>query len=156
MAFPTTLRRSVIAFNGNEGPEYFQADAAMKPGEIVEFVDADEVAVCTTDDYPIGVVGCDADHDLMTDYAAGERVPIWMLGCGVDLYVLCYDADAKTLEFGSYICSSDATAGAGSLQDGYTDTAERTDLMTFVIGRALEGGSLGATTVTYIPVRLST
>lgn len=155
MAYPTTLRRMIVAFNGVEGPTYYQADAAIKPGELVEFVDADEVAVCTTDDAAIGVCGCDADHDLMTDYNAGERVPIWLLGSGVIIYVLCYDADEKTIEFGTIMCSSDATAGAGSMQDAYSDTAERTDFVTFLIGRAQEAGTLTAATVMYIPVLLS-
>jgi len=154
MAFPTTLRRLVVDSAGQK-PRYFQASAAMKPGEIVEYVTANTVAVCTTDDKAVGVVGCDADHDLMTDYSAGERVPIWMAGCGAVVYVLCYDADAKTIEVGSLICSSDATAGAGSLQDAYTDTVDRTDSIWWAIGRAEEAGALGATTVMYIPVRLS-
>jgi len=155
MALLTALTSRFVVDSNNYSPRYFQASAAMKTGELVEYVSANTVAVCTTDDHAIGVVGCDSDHDLSTDYAAGERVPIWMLGCGATVYVLCYDADQKTIEEGLFCCSSDATAGAGSLQDAYTDTVDRTDSLWWTIGRFAESGTLLATTVTYIKVKLS-
>ena len=87
MVFPATLRRMLIALNGYEGPEYYQAgDSSCKPGYVVMFDDADEVKICTSTGKPIGIVGCDADHDLMTVYAAGERMPVYPLGSGVDIY----------------------------------------------------------------------
>jgi len=155
--YPTTLySRLVIALNGIDGPEYFQAgDSLMKPGSICMHDDGDEVKQCTTAGFPFGIIGCDADHDLSTVYTEGERIPVWVIGCGVDIFVYCKDADAKTILFGTLICTSDAIAGVGSMQDPYVDTVERTDSWNFVIGRALVAGTLSAGAFEYVPVKLS-
>ena len=116
--FSASLRRIVIALNGMDGPEYFQAgDSSCKPGMIVMEDDADEVKVCTTTDLPIGVVGCDADHDLNTVYTAGERIPIWMLGCGVDIFVRFQYATTITLAKGVIAESQggDTTMGGSAM-----------------------------------------
>ena len=165
MVFPTTLRRSIIALNGVHGPDYYQAgDANMYPGMIVAYDDSDEVKICTYALKPIGVVGCDADHDLSTVYALGERIPIWLLGCGVDLYVKC--SDSSTVERDDIIEMSDNTTldGLGQRKVDYivlttanADTAgtERNMTTWFYIGRALEAGALTTAVSRYIPVKLS-
>ena len=164
--FPSTLRRMIIALNGCEGPEYFQAGAAtIKPGMIVVEDDADEVKISEETTYPIGVAGCDADHDLSTAYSSGERIPVYMLGSGVDIYVLCKDVTTVDVIKGDIIETSDTAAhdGQGKVKDGFvaiTTTGaaaitERTSTIHFYIGRALETGSITSAVARYIPVRLS-
>jgi len=167
MAFPATLRRIVIALNGYDGPEYYQAGAAtIKPGMIVCEDDADEIKITEETLKPIGVVGCDADHDLGTVYSSGERVPVYPLGCGVDIYVLCKDPTTITVEKGSIIATSPDAAhdGQGHVKDAYivhttananTAGTERNTLSTFWIGRALETGSITSAVARYVPVKLS-
>jgi len=166
MAFPSVLRRIIIAMNGYEGPEYYQAgDSLMKPGMLVVEDDADEVKICEEALYPIGVVGCDADHDLSTVYAEGERIPIFPLGCGVDIYVLCKDPTTIDVNKGVIIESSDTAAhdGHGKVKDAYivhttgnanTAGTERNTLSTFWVGRALETADITSAVARYVPVKL--
>lgn len=167
MEFPTTLySRIVIAKNGVEGPEYFQAGCAtLKPGMVVMEDDDDEVTICTSTGMPIGIVGCDADHDLGTVYASGERIPIWLLGSGVDIYVLHEDHDTKTILRGSIIASSDDTTNNGKckMKEAYivlttanatTAGTERNLMNTFWIGRSLGDGTATSAVPQYIPVHL--
>jgi len=166
MIFPSTLYRLVIAYNGVEGPEYFQAgDSLMKPGMVCTHDDADEVMVCASDEYPFGIIGCDADHDLGTVYTIGERIPVWTLGCGVDLYVLCEDAATITVVKGSIIDTADDTTDNGSARvkdaffattsDSVANQTERNLTMLFWIGKALAAGSITAAVKRYVPVKLS-
>ena len=169
MIFPSTLySRLVIALNGVDGPEYFQAgDALMYPGTVVTHDDADEVKICTSTSKPFGIVGCDADHDLSTLYALGERIPIWVLGTGVDIYVLCEDHATITVEKHDIMETSDDTTnmGKGKVKEDFivasttnylgTAAAERNIGIGFYIGRALAGGSITATVARYVPVKLS-
>jgi len=164
MIFPSTLRRMIIAYNGNEGPEYFQAgDSLMYPGMVCMADDADEVKICITTGLPFGIIGCDADHDLGTVYAEGERIPVWILGCGVDIYVLCNDAATITVAFGSIMDTADDTTDAGMarVKDAFAEvttsgtSTERNVGNSFWIGRALAAGSITATVKRYVPVKLS-
>lgn len=165
MVFPSTLYRLVIALNGYDGPEYYQAgDSSLKPGYVAMFDDADEVKICTSTGQPIGIVGCDADHDLSTVYAAGERIPIYPLGCGVDIYVRCVDATTITVENGDFMDTADDTTliGHARVRDDVTvsTTTEyvhtlRNTLLYFLIGRALESGSITSAVARYVPVKLS-
>lgn len=161
MAFPSTLYRLVIALNGFTGPEYYQAgDSLCKPGYIVMEDDADEVKICTSTGKPIGVVGCDADHDLGTVYTAGERMPVFPLGCGVDLYVACIDATTITVVKGGIIDTADDTTliGRGRIMDAPEATTAVTVRNTstwFWIGTALETGSITSAVNRYVPVKLS-
>ncbi len=158
----------IIAYNGYEGPEYYQAgDSSMKPGYIVMEDDADEVKICTATGKPIGVVGCDADHDLATAYTAGERIPIYPLGCGVDIYVACIDATTITVVKGGVIDTADDTTlqGRGRIQDAFTAlTTTHTHAVTgermwgapaFWVGKALATGSITSAVNRYVPVKLS-
>lgn len=165
MEFPTTLySRVVIAKNGVEGPEYFQAGiGTLKPGMVVMEDDADEVTICTSTGMPIGIVGCDADHDLSTVYAIGERIPIWLLGSGVDIYVLHEDHDTKTILRGSIIESSDDTTNTGKckMKEAYVavttataDATGRSYTSLFWIGRSLGDGTATSAIPQYIPVHL--
>jgi len=164
MVFPSTLRRMIIAKNGHEGAEYFQAgDSECKPGNVVMFDDADEVKICTTTGQPIGIVGCDADHDLGTAYTAGERIPVWMLGSGVDIFVMCVDATTITVERGDFMDTADDTTDKGNARvkddfvvvttSGTVDA--RNGSIFFWIGRALAAGSITSNITRYVPVRLS-
>lgn len=165
MEFPTTLRRLVIAYNGVSGPEYFQAgDGNMKPGMVVMEDDADEVKICSGTGIPIGIVGCDADHDLSTVYTIGERIPIWLLGCGVDLYVLHEDHDTKTILRGSILESSDDTTnnGKAKMKEAYVavttatnDATGRSYTSLFWIGKSLGDGTATSAIAQYVPVKLS-
>ena len=169
MAFPAILRRIIIALNGYEGPEYYQAgDSLCKPGMIVMEDDADEVKVCTTSGKPIGVVGSDADHDLSTVYAAGERIPIYPLGCGVDIYVLCVDDTTIDVDKGVIIETADAETsfkGHGKVVEAFTAlttthshaaTGERMwGAPAFWVGRALETADITSQVKRYVPVKLS-
>lgn len=165
MVFPATLRRIVIALNGYDGPEYYQAgDSSCKPGYVVMFDDNDEVKICTSAGQPIGIVGCDADHDLMTVYAAGERMPVYPLGCGVDIYVACVDATTIVVENGDFMDTADDTTliGHARVRDDVTvsTTTEyvhtlRNTLLYFLLGRALESGSITSAVVRYVPIKLS-
>lgn len=169
MIFPSILHtRIIIAYNGCKGPEYFQAgDALMKPGMAVMHDDDDEVKICNSTDKPYGIVGCDSDHDLSTVYALGSRIPIWKLGCGVDIYVLCEDHATITVEKHDIIETSDDTTnhGKGKVKEDFiiasttnylTDAAsERNLTIGFYIGRAKASGSVTATVARYVPVKLS-
>ncbi len=164
MIFPSTLRRLVISLNGVDGPEYFQAgDSSCKPGHVVMFDDADEVKICTSTGQPIGIVGCDADHDLSTAYTAGERIPVYMLGSGVDMYVMCVDATTITVERGDFMDTADDTTDKGNarVKDDFvvvttsgTLTARNGSIF-FWIGRALAAGSITSNVTRYVPVKLS-
>lgn len=166
--YPSTLRRMVIALNGNSGPDYFQAgEANIKPGMVVMYDDSDEVKICTSTGYPIGVVGCDADHDLGTAYSSGDRIPVWLLGCGVDIYVKCTgDANSFAFERGTIVMSGDDTSIKGECMPrdtflvqtttfNYAYCTERNVGSAFWIGRCLEAGSVTTDVTVYIPVRLS-
>jgi len=159
MVFPATLYRLVIALNGYDGPEYFQAgDGLLKPGMICMFDDADEVKICTSTGAPLGVVGCDAYHDLGTVYAIGERVPVYPLGCGVDIYVIA--KATMTVEIGSIMETEDETTlvGHGRLLTALVATTAVTVRNTssfFWIGRAQEAGGVTTAVTRYIPVKLS-
>jgi len=168
MIFPSALTtRLIIALNGVDGPEYFQAgDSNMKPGMVVMHDDADEVKICTSTGKPIGVVGCDADHDLSTVYAAGERIPIYMIGSGVEMFILCKDATTITVEKGSIMDTADDTTlkGHARVKDAFipitTSIAaamgtERNVGIGFWIGRALAAGSITSAVARYVPVKLS-
>lgn len=169
MIFPSTLySRIVIAYNGVEGPEYFQAgDSLMKPGTVCTHDDADEVKLCISTAKPFGIIGCDADHDLGTVYAEGERIPVWELGCGVDIYILCEDHATITVEKHDIIELSDDTTnkGKGKVKEDFivasttnylgTAAAERNIGIGFYLGRANAAGSITATVARYVPVKLS-
>ena len=165
MVFPATLYRLIIALNGYDGPEYYQAgDGLMKPGMICMFDDADEVKICTSTGKPLGVIGCDADHDLGTVYALGERIPVYPLGCGVDMYVIA--KATMTVEIGSIMETEDETTlvGHGRLKTAYVilttanvtaNGTERNLTSGFWIGKAIEAGAVTTAVTRYIPVKLS-
>lgn len=156
-----TLYRCLVALNGCKGPKYFQAgDSSIKPGYVVMEDDADEVKICSTSGTPIGVAGCPAYHDLNTVYTAGERVPVYMLGSGVEIYVLHDGNSADTIEKGMQLQSSDNTAGMVDAKPDWTtkDTTtystteftERGDTSNFVIGRASARYTITSGTTQYI------
>ncbi|GAH48847.1 unnamed protein product, partial [marine sediment metagenome] len=107
---------------------------------------------------------CDADHDLMTVYTVGERIPVWILGCGADVYVLIGDDATHTFTKKDIVDLADLTtySGMGKKKDAYvavtTDTADATGrgyTTLFWIGKALEGGVCTAASARYVPVKLS-
>lgn len=168
MAFPSALTsRVLIAANGVDGPDYYQAgDSNLKPGMVCMEDDADEVKICTSTGVPLGIVGCDADHDLGTVYSAGERIPVWKLGSGVDIYVLCADNTTITVTKSSVIETADLTTYkgkgkvietfvAGSTTWAASVVSVRNATARLWIGRALETGSITSGVSRYVPVKLS-
>lgn len=165
MAFPAVLRRLVIALNGVDGPEYYQAGVAtLKPGMVCMFDDADEVKLCTSTGQPAGIIGCDADHDLATVYALGERIPVWAIGCGVDIYVRFLDKDHdQTIELGKTIITADETTQIGNamlfafvaVTSNFLDATGRAMTSMQWIGKALASGTVTSNTVRYVPVKLT-
>lgn len=165
MAFPTALYSGIlIALNGATGPEYFRAgDSLMKPGMICTHdAAADEIKVCISTTKPFGVIGCDADHDLATVYTVGDRVPVWKIGSGVEVWVLCQDDALQTIIKGSIINSSDATTYKGCGMEWthtaitYTtivspELAERNILLTFMVGRAQSSGTITTAIARFVP-----
>ena len=156
-----SLNRCLVALNGCKGPKYFQAgDGNIKPGYVVMEDDADEVKICSTSGHPIGVAGCPAYHDLNTTFVAGERVPIYMLGSGVEIYVLHDGNSAESVTKGAKAQTSSSTAGATRLKPDYTvkDTTtysateftERGDTENFVIGRYSETYSITSGTSKFL------
>lgn len=156
-----TLTRCLIAANGMEGPEWFQAgDSLIKPGYVVVRDDNDEVKISpATIEQPLGVAGCTSYHDLNTVYNAdstGERVPVWLCGSGVDIYVL-HDDDtgATTLTRPSYFCQDDANAGCVMLW-AYTDAAVATDTLAYVVGKLIGADVvISGDTPTFIKIKLA-
>lgn len=156
-----TLTRLLLATYGIEGPEWFQAgDSLIKPGYVVVRDDHDEVKISpSTPEQPLGVAGCTSYHDLNTVYnadAAGERVPVWLCGSGVDIYVL-HDDDtgATTLVRPSYFYPDDANAGCVQLW-AYGDTAQATDTLSLVVGKLIGGDVvISGDTPTFIKIKLA-
>ncbi len=166
MARTALTSRVLIALNGAQGPDYYQAgDSSIYPGTIVMEDDADEVKQCTSTGKPIGVADCDADHDLSTVYAAGERIPIWGLGSGVDIYVKHGGEASDTVEKGSIMQTAASTTYAGTMAEFVRATittavlaakvTERLIGSGFWIGRSLETVTCTTGTARFIAVRLS-
>lgn len=165
MIFPSTLYRLVIARNGASA-EYFQAgDSLLKPGMVCMEDDADEVIACTTTGKPFGIIGCDADHDLATVYAAGERIPVWKLGCGAIVYIRCGDiTPAQTITKGAVMDTADQTTwvGCGKVRDALVavtttvgaNGALRNISEFFVLGESQATGSITTAVTRYVPVLL--
>lgn len=159
-----TLYRCLIALNGSKGPKYFQAgDSLIKPSYMVMEDDADEVKICSTSGKPIGVAGCPAYQDLNTVFTAGVRVPIYMLGSGIEVFVLHDGNTGESVKKGDKLQSSDNTAGNVLLQPSYTaktttytlgQFTQRGDTDNFVIGRATETVSITSGTAQFIKALL--
>lgn len=152
-----TLYRVLLALNGVEGPDFFQAgDASIQPGFAVCRDTAAEVKICpVSGTRPLGVAGATSYQDLNTVIAIGHRVAVWLCGSGVDVMLL-HDDDtgATTLVRPSYFVPDDANAGAAMIW-GYTDAAELTDTLSFVIGKLLADVTISGDTPTYIKIKLS-
>jgi hypothetical protein len=114
-----TLKRALVALNGQEGPEYAEAeDGSIKPCYLVSTGDSTttKIRANPTDGKPIGVADCADDHDLNTAYTAGDSVPYWKLGSGVTIYVLYDDgSNSETFYQNQTFISSNNTAGAAEL-----------------------------------------
>jgi len=116
---PTTLYSGIIiALNGSDGPKYFRAgDSLMKPGMVcMQDAVQSEIKVCITTGVPFGIVGCDSDHDLSTVYTVGERVPVWLLGSGVELWVLSGDNTDIAFAKGQWAELADLTTYKGCIK----------------------------------------
>ena len=116
MARATTLSSVLIAANGIEGPKWLQAgDSSTYVGYCVEYEDADEFVVAATNSANLlGVAGCPSYHDNTAVFAAGARAPIWMKGCGAEVWVT-HDGTAGNgsvvVEMGIPLTRSNSTAG---------------------------------------------
>ena len=144
----TTLIRCVIALNGLTGPEWFKTgDATIKPSY--------EVTICTADAPPIGIAGSISYLDLMTAYADGIMIPVWMRGCGVSIYV-AFDNDtgAATYTRGGILVSDDANSGCVMIF-AYGDADEDTDSPNNMIGILMMEVTTTADALVYVPCRMS-
>lgn len=117
MARAATLSSVLIALNGVTGPKFFQAgDSSIYIGYVVEYEDADEVVVMPTSISTeiLGVAGCPSYHDNTAVFAAGKRVPVWIRGSGVEVWVT-HDGVAGngsiTVKAGDVLTFSNTTAG---------------------------------------------
>ena len=152
----TTLIRCVIALNGLKGPEWFKTgDATIKPSYVVMEDDIDEVTICTADAPPIGIAGEISYLDLMTAYADGIMIPVWMRGCGVSIYV-AFDNDtgAATYTRGGILVSDDANSGCVMIF-AYGDADEDTDSPNNMIGILMMEVTTTADALVYVPCRMS-
>jgi hypothetical protein len=159
-----TLYRCLIALNGSKGPKYYQAgDGVTKPSYLVMEDDADEVKVCSTSGKPIGVAGCPAYQDLNTVFTAGNRIPVYLLNTGVEIYVLHDGNSAESVIKGIKLQASSSTAGTVRIKPAYTaktttynlaQFTERGDTDNFVIGRATETVTITSGTTQFIKALL--
>jgi hypothetical protein len=159
-----TLYRCLIALNGCQGPKYFQAgDSLIKPSYVVMEDDADEVKICSTSGLPIGIAGCPAYHDMNTVFTVGVRVPIYMLGSGVEIMVLHDGAAAASITKGEKVKRSGTTAGmvidipayvAKSTTYAAGDFTEELDTDHFQIGRSTETKTITSGTAAFFKVLL--
>lgn len=150
-----TLVRCLISLNGKKSPKWYQAgDSNIYPSYVVETDDADEVTINGATP-PIGIAGCPTYKDLNTAYTAGERLPVWMRGCGVSIYVL-FDDDtgATTLNRGIKLCVDDANDGCVQAW-GYVDSIQTLDdTLRYVIGTLEEEVTISGDTPTFVPCRM--
>jgi len=162
MALPTTLYGGVIiATNGITGPKYFRAgDSLMKPATVCTHDAAnDEIKQCGTTDRPYGIIGCDSDHDLSTVYTVGDRVPVWLIGSGVEVWILCGDADSVDIVKGSVMHTADSSTYPGKITlytyhqaTTFTDINARYPINEFFVGLSQEMDTVTATIAKYLPV----
>ncbi|KKM89398.1 hypothetical protein LCGC14_1249030, partial [marine sediment metagenome] len=98
--------------------------------------------------------GATSYMDLNTAVTAGRRIPIWLCGSGVEIMVLHDDdAGATTLIKGHLFMTDDANAGCVELWS-YTDSTERLDTLSGIVGRLLEDVVISGDTPTFIPLRI--
>jgi len=151
-----TLEKCLEALNGQSGPRWGNAeDSLIKPSYLVQQGTAiDQIKINAVNTSAIGVADCDDDHDLNTVYTAGESVPYWELGSGVDIYVLFDDGTNNvTIERGWLISPSTSDVGC-AMRFAYTDGAMLTDTMYRVIGKPLRKIVISGDTPTFILIRL--
>ena len=159
-----TLTNCLIALNGIEGPEWYQAgDSLIKPCYVVMEDDADEVKICSTSGKPLGVAALDGDHDLNTIYTIGVSVPVYLIGSKISIYVLHDGTAADVLTKGISVNASSNTAGAVMLKPAWaakTTTynlavhVERADTDHYVVGRSLITLTITSGTAAFIPIIL--
>lgn len=165
MALPTTLYGGVIiALNGSSGPKYFRAGGSLMKPAMVCTHDSDtaEVKICGTSDKPFGIIGCDADHDLSTVYTAGERIPVYLIGSGVEVWIMCGDAGNMSVTKGAIMATADTATYVGMIKM-YEHVAITTDVSTaqlaqrnitsdFHVGKSQDKDTVTATINKYLPV----
>ena len=82
-------------------------------------------------------------------------VPVWLRGCGVEIYV-AHDNDtgAETLNRGTFVAIDDANAGCGQ-SFAYSDTAEATDSVLDLIGMMTEEVTTTADQQVFVKIIMS-
>jgi len=114
MARATVLSSVLIATNGVEGPKWFKAgDSLIYIGYAVEYEDADEVVVMPTTKTTVitGIAGCPSYVDNTAVFTVDDRVPVWMIGCGAEVWATHDGTGSVTCRFGDPITFSNTTAG---------------------------------------------
>jgi len=118
--------------------------------------DIDEVTICTANLQGIGIAGEISYLDLMTAYADGIMIPVWMRGCGVAIYV-AFDNDTAGATYvrGSLLASDDANSGCVMVYAYADTTGQYTDTLSMVIGTLMHEVTTTADALVYIPCRMS-
>lgn len=113
MARATTLSSVKIALNGVEGPKWFKAgDSSIYIGYVVHYEDADEVKVMPIDQLEAaGIAGCPSYKDNTTVFAENDRVPVWLCGCGAEVWATHDAAASSEVHINAYVAFSLTTAG---------------------------------------------
>jgi len=110
----TVLSSVLIATNGAEGPKWFKSTGTgIFIGYLCEYEDADEVVVSPTSKAEVlaGIAGCPSYHDNTANFAANARVPVWLIGCGAEVWCTHDASGAVTVRHGDPITYSATTAG---------------------------------------------
>lgn len=151
MARACVLSSVKIALSGKEGPAWFQAgDSSIYIGYNVMYDDADEVKVAATNaTASIGIAGCPSWHDNTAVFAAGVRMPVWLIGCGAEVWAT-HDGVAGNgslaLQYGDLLCRSNSTAGL---------LEEDTDYDLTTLGRITRATTITDGTAKNIRIQLS-
>jgi len=116
MARATVLSSVLIATNGVEGPKWFQNTTAaiLYIGYLCEYEDADQILPSEQSGLGgilCGIAGCPSYHDNTAAFAAGARVPVWMIGCGAEVWVTHDATGSVTVLHGTPITWSNTTDG---------------------------------------------
>lgn len=134
------MRRVLIALNGCEGPKWLQCTAAdtIFIGMVVEYEDADSVVYMPTTKAEViaGISGCPSYHDSTAAFAAGVRIPVWLIGCGVEVWVTHDATGSVTVRHGDPITFSNTTEGFVELDSARDIDTIGTATRTYTCGAA--------------------
>lgn len=104
MARACTLSSVRIALNGVTGPKWYHAHATgIYCGYLVDYQDYESVIVMAAAGLGLGVAGLPSYKDNTAEYAANERVPVWVCGSGVEVWATTDGANTVTWKTGDFV-----------------------------------------------------